>query len=208
MHKKNISSLFLIFLFFVATTAIAQNTHEINFRIVDSVIIKKNYPYATKVNLEISVQDFQNKIFLYQFDKCVSSCGRLTYFVKDEDQQEVAMYQDWYSLLYKDPKNEPKCQSTGFFVNSRQKIIRKQIPHRKQNNYDFAKYEINAKQQKITLYLLLSIFHKDLPKGKYYLYLVYYSDGPGSASVFQDINNDNRTFKGSVVSNKVKLIVE
>jgi hypothetical protein len=37
MRKKNISSLFLIFLFFVATTAIAQNTHEINFRIRVSV---------------------------------------------------------------------------------------------------------------------------------------------------------------------------
>ncbi|MCL2291135.1 MAG: hypothetical protein FWC34_10640 [Bacteroidetes bacterium] len=131
----------------------------------------------------------------------------LFYVLEDENHQIVVWYPDWYSLLYKDPKNEPKCMSTGFFVNSKQKIIRRRVPDRKSNDYDLAKYEISKQIQKDAVYLMLGIYHKDLPKGEYYLYL-YYSFEPSKRYALKDIVNDSRTFKGYFVSNKVKLIIE
>ena len=59
--KKTTILLFL----FIPVIIYCQNTHEINFRITDTVIIKKNYPYATKVNVEINVRNFQDTFFLY-----------------------------------------------------------------------------------------------------------------------------------------------
>jgi len=87
----------ILLLLFTSATVYSQQTHEINFRIIDSVVIKKEYPYATKINLEINVSDFQNTVFLYWFPSCVDATDRLGYddlsvFESDKgDDKEIAM---------------------------------------------------------------------------------------------------------------------
>ena len=205
-----------------------QNTHDIIFRITDSVVIKKSYPYATKINLEISVSDWQDMFFLYYFHKCVASYEWsvqskevfisqvvttivpqfLQYIIVDDNHQIVDIYPGFFDLLYiKRSKGHRKCYGIGTFVNSKQKIIRRKLKPKERLEYDFAKFEVNSSKQNVSRYLLLSIFHYDLPKGEYWLYLTY-SFNPGWQYFYQEIANDSRTFKGSVVSNKVKLIVE
>ena len=49
--KTYIISLFL----FLPIIIYGQNSHEIFMSITDTVIIKKDYPYATKVNVKINV---------------------------------------------------------------------------------------------------------------------------------------------------------
>lgn len=209
MYRKATVSLFLFFLLIFPTHLFAQNTHEVNLRISDTSIVGKNYPYATKVNLEINITDFQRPIFLYYFHNPVFSNMKigLSYILEDENHKIVAWHSDWFSLLYNKPENKPKCMSTGFFINSKNKIIKKNVHGRKSNDYELAKFEINNPKQNVELYLMLGIFHKDLPKGEYYLYLVY-SFNPTSMYMLKDIVSDTRNFKGNAISNKVKLIIE
>jgi len=233
----------IVLLVLLATPAImyCQNTHEISFRITDSVIVKKDYPYATKINLEISVPDFQNTFYLYSFPNYIDATDRLGYDNLSEDIKElyapmlekgmislnffesmgsnyvlegengkiIKIYFDFFNLLCREmPKGRRiPCDGIGTFINSKQKIIRKKINPKERLEYNFAKYEVNNSRQNISIYLLLSIYHKDLPKGVYWLYLTY-SYNPAPNCYYQDIVNDSRTFKGKIVSNKVKLIVE
>jgi len=209
MTKKTIRNLLLILILFFFSDAVAQNTHEVNIIIKDTLIKGRDYPYATKVNIEINVINFQNTVFLYYFHNPVSSLGGygLSYILEDKNHNRIQIRPDFYSILYKDPTSEPKCMSTGFYVNSKQKIIRKNVPGRKSNDYDLAKYEVISSKQNDAVYLMLSWYHKDLPKGEYYLYLTY-SFNPKPQYQLKYIVNDSRTFKGNIVSNKVKLIVE
>jgi len=132
----------------------------------------------------------------------------IAYIVEDKNHEIIKCQSDAFSILYPYPSPEDKRnQSIGIFVNSKQKIISKKLSPKQKKEYNLAKLEVNSPQQEIALYLLLSAYHSDLPKGDYYLYLTY-SFKPGWQYVYKEIVNDMRTFKGSIVSNKVKLIVE
>ena len=224
--------LIIIVLLFIPIIIFGQNSHEVYLTITDTVIIKNNYPYATKVNLEINAPDLQDTYILYSFRKCVGSMDfyerndnmkafmrnmgisipstiifpGLTYIVEDEKQQKINTY-PYFSLLYKYPITDPRNENIGIFVNSNQKIIRKKLNDKKINDYNLARYKITRQNTSTTLYLLLSVYHNDLPKGEYYLYLGY-SFNPSPQYVLQGVANDNKTFRGTVVSNKVKLIVK
>ena len=224
MHKKNISNLFLILSFFFTTTVIAQNTHEINLSITDSVIIrkqvKKNYKYAIKVNAEINVKNLQDSIFLYSFNKYVSS----TYVINDlhpdrykkhstgllyviEDKNNNIIAPPMPTLPDTEAKNIIKRMHECIFVTPKLKIKRRLLSTEELRDYVLKKYVINSSNQSLELYPLLGEYHYDLPKGEYYLYLAY-SFQPSWQHVYKEIVNDPRTFKGWVVSNKVKLIVK
>ena len=203
------------------------------------MIVKRDYPYATKINLEITTLDFQNTIFLYLFPNCIGSTDRLgyndlsddkkekyaplidkgmitldffepigfQYVLEDKNHQIVKIYSGFFNLLYPYSPEDKRNKDIGTFVDSKQKIIRKKLKPKKRLEYNFAKYEVNNSRQNISIYLLLSIYHKDLPKGEYWLYLTY-SYNPAPNCYYQEIANDSRTFKGKIVSNKVKLIVK
>ena len=207
--KKATILLFLL----IPVIIFCQNTHNINFKIIDSVVVKKRYPYATKVNLEVSVSDFQNVVFLYHFYNPVNSFRSKTaqlsleYIIEDKNHEIIKPKSDTFSILYPYSVEDKRNALIGIFVNSKQKILSKKLNPQQKDEYNLAKQEINNPQQEVALYLLLSVYHSDLSKGEYYLYLTY-SFNPGWQYVLKDITNDPRTFKGSVISNKVKLIVE
>ena len=211
---------------FLPAIIYCQNTHEINFRITDTVIIKKNYPYATKVNLEVSVPDFQEPFSLYYFYKCVRSNAlskqtilsnplelfyeseMLQYVIEDKNQEIIEQQSGIPSRnLYSHTFGGYIRIRIGTFVNSKNIIIKKKLKPKQQLEYGLAKYEIKKTIQNVALYLLLSEYHSDLPKGEYYLYLTYYLT-PYSAYIPKEIATNNKIFKGYIVSNKVKLIVE
>jgi len=209
---------FLLIFLLLPAIIYSQNSYEFFFRITDSVIVKKDYPYATKINLEISVPDFQYAFFIYDFPKCVAShewsaqrkeffdsqgvnsiAPRiLQYVIIDENNEIIEYSSDYFSLLCKYLPIDTRFERMSTFVNSKQKILRKKLKLKKRFENNLAKYEINNQKQNVTLYLLLSVYHHDLPKGEYWLYLTYRS---GQSFYSTSVQNN-------VVSNKVKLIVE
>ena len=220
----------IIFLILILTPAIiySQSKSEIIFRITDSVVVKKSYPYATKINLEISVSDFQDTIFLYRFFKCIGSYAlsahtqeilnsygtypnfgfdymTLEYVIENENYEVIESDSVFFNILNKKTHTFRTRESIGTFVNSKQQIIRKKLNYKQRLKYNLAEYKIDKPKQNVAIYLLLCEYHKDLPKGEYYLYLTYYL----SPSWHFILNIDDfKAFKGKVVSNKVKLIVE
>ena len=230
MHRKNISTLFCVVWFFFTITLVAQNTCEVNLSITDTVIIvkkiKKWHQYAIKVNTEITVQNLQDTLFLYNFNKYVSpsiflnnlnsdrykkkSMG-LTFVIEDKNNRIMGTEHDLVS--YEKDKDITRILNSRVFVTSKQKIKYRQLDAEEQRNYDLAKYEINSEKQNLELFLLFnhsfgtSNTYHNLPKGEYYLYLVY-SFNPKPQFTSKEITDDPKIFKGSIVSNKVKLIVE
>ena len=202
------------------------NTEEINLFITDTVVIVKNSrnrnSYAAKVNVEINVPVLTDTIFLYSFNQYVitneffcdmspfdahekSSIG-LQYIVEDKNNH---IMEDnlirFVSYTYR--RGAIKSMNSRWFVTSKQKIKHRLLNDIERTDYDRAKYKICNEKQNLTLYPLLGSFHFNLPNGEYYLYFVY-SFNPSLRSVKSDIIYDSRTFKGSFVSNKVKLIVK
>jgi len=224
MKKK----IFLIF-FCAPIIIFCQNPFMFDFKITDSVIIKKKHPYATKVNIEIDFIDFQDTMFLYLFNNCVRTIpwwndSIVNYYSKDEN---FINPNDYVGLVYQlmnennqvisgnfpyvflSPRKEEKENSIGIFINSKQKFVKKRIKDENIHDYFLSKFEINNQKQKITLYPLLDEYHKNLPKGVYYLFFIYsFNPKPFEGAWFEEMRKDSRTFKGNIVSNKVKLIVE
>jgi len=224
MKKK----IFIIF-FCVPLIIFCQNPYIIDLKITDTLVIKKKYPYATKVNIEINFTDFQDTMFLYLFNKCVSTFAfwsdstinfysrydtnyddfgnyvGLVYQLIDENNQIISGDFSLFRI-----RNISKYNSTRIFINSSQKFVKKRIKDDNIHNYFLAKYEINSQNQKVSLYPVFNEYHKDLPKGVYYLYFVYSFNPtkPPNGSWPDKILKDSRAFKGRIVSNKVKLIVE
>jgi len=220
----------IILLILILTPAIiySQSKSEIIFKIIDSVIVKKNCPYATKINLEISVPDFQDTIFLYRFFKCIGSYAlsahaqevlnsygaypnfgfdymTMEYVIENEDYEVIDSDSVFFNILNKKIRTFRTRESIGTFVNSKQQIIRKKLNDRQRIKYNLAKYKISKPKQNVALYLLLCEYHPNLPKGEYYLYITYYFS-PSWQSILNV--NDTKIFKHKVVSNRVKLIVE
>ena len=244
INQNNKKTLLLIIALFFSIYGFAQNSllffvkdkpHEIKLTIIDTVIVKRDYPFATKINAQINVPDLHDTMFMYNFYRCVGSSDffyynkdyyeklyldeessgmsispghsvGLKYVLEDENHEIMNTYSDYFSLLYKYPDDDARNDITGIFVNSRQKIIRKKLNWKKEDDYVLAKYEINCQSQIVTLNLLLSVYHNNLPQGEYYLYL-FYSFNPGPKYYRKDLEND-RTFNGTIVSNKIKLIVK
>jgi len=211
--RKTILLIFLLHF----TILYCQNTQDIFFKITDSVIKKRDYPYATKINLEISVPDFQYSFFLYNFPKSVASYewsvqrkknlvyqgvasneSRMQYIIEDENHEIIEYTSDYFTLLCKYLPIDARFERMGTFVSSKHKIIRKKLKLKERLEYKFAKFEINSSKQNVPLFLLLSIYHHDLPKGEYWIYLSY-----SPTQSFYSTSNPER-----IISNKVKLIVE
>ena len=213
--KKMIISLLLL-----PVILYCQNAYDLNLIITDSVIVKKNYPYATKVNVEINTPNFQEPFCLYYFNKLVGSFAYyndylkenvippmiLQYIIENEN-HEIIKYQGTLYLTYKNLEIFYRYKRVVIIVNSKQKIVSKKISYKKKEIANLAKYEVHSSKQKTILNLLLSVYHQDLPKGEYYLYLTY-AFNPVLQNEIKDISNYSSTFRGSIVSNKVKLIVE
>ena len=66
MKKK----IFIIF-FCVPIILFCQNPFRIDIKIADSLVVKKKYPSATKINVEINFPDFHDTMYFYLFNKCV-----------------------------------------------------------------------------------------------------------------------------------------
>jgi hypothetical protein len=226
MIKKTFQNLFIFFLLICATTAVAQNTHEINIAITDTVIIrkkiKKSYKYAIKVNAEITIPNLQDSLILYSFNKYVASpilisqfisaryketTMGLTYIIEDKNDQIIVAHTDFVS--YVNPKIEFKQLFGRLYVTPKLKIKRRLLSIQEEREYALAKYVINKESHNLALYPLLGEYHWDLPKGEYYLYFVYsYNKIPPSSTIESNKLCDSKIFRGWIISNKVKLLVE
>ena len=216
----------ILLILFLPFNILGQNVVSVNMSITDPVIVvkksKNRNQYAAKVNVQINVTDLTDTIFLYSFNKYVttneffcdmsffdahrgSSIG-LQYIV--EDKNDHIMESKFIRFVsYKYLEDEIRSLNTRMFVSSKLKIENRLLNGIEQKDYDRAKYEINNEKQRLMLYPLLGKFHYYLPKGEYYLYFVY-SFNPNLRYVQKDITNDRRIFNGSFVSNKVILIVK
>jgi len=227
MHKKTTQNLFFIFLLFFTANIAAQNAHEINLYITDTVIVKKktknSSQYAVKVNTEIDVRNLQDTLFLYSFNKYVfpsifhsdlspdgykTSMG-LIFIIEDKNNQIISPRSTHNS--YAKEKDETRINNSRIFVSSKQKIKYKKLNDEERRNYDRAKHVISSEKQNLELYLIFyytsgsfNTYH-NLPKGEYYLYFAYSSYYVPPSSDKIDVN---KIFRGNFVSNKVKLIVE
>ena len=212
---------------FIFTTSYCQNTHEIIFTITNPLVIKKQYPNATKVNVEIFVQDLQDSLFLYYFNQYVNPSYSISDWKREfykeatiglncviENKNNRIILPILTGTSFKNPKDEIKNAMSRTFASYEQKFYRKQLDEKEVFDYDLAKYEIKNEIQKLELFPLLNEYHQNFPKGKYYLYFVYsfYEtiESKFYPSIFLDNNkpNDDKIFRGYFVSNKVKLIVE
>jgi len=218
----------LLIFFCVPFVIFCQSPFEIDFKITDTLLIKKNYPYATKINVEIIFPGFQDTVFFYLFNNCVSTTpwwnDSIVNYYSSRDENFINL-NDYVGLAYllMDENNEiisgdfpypsmrniAKQNSTFTFVNSRLKFVRKRIKEEDIHEHFLAKYEINSSCQKIALYPLFDEHYKKLSKGVYYLHFVYsFNPKAQKGAWFDEISKDSRTFKGRIFSNKVKLIVE
>ena len=206
----------ILLLLFMSITILGQNTFDINLKITDTIIVKKKYPYATKINVEIDISDFKDTLFLYHFNKYVSPAFFIsdlkpldTNYIKGliyivEDINNHIIEPEVFLVSYKYPEEEIRSLNKRIFVSSKQKIENRLLNEQEQHDYDKSEYVIISNKQKLVLYPLLH--HNNLPKGEYYLYLVY-SFNP-NMYLQKHIVNDSKTFKGRFVSNKVRLIVK
>jgi hypothetical protein len=226
---KIMKNFLFIIIVCIHTISYSQNTHEIIFRITDSVIILKEYPKATKFNAEIIVQNLQDNLYLYYFNKYVSpshsisdlrrdfykeTTCRLSYVIEDKNNWIISPILTHAQL--RKHKEIFKNIISRTFVSSKQIFVKKQLNKIELFDYDLAKYKISSETQKLELFPLLNgdyyILH--LSKGEYYLYFVYSyqetSENNIYPSSFLDNNrpNEDKIFRGYFVSNKVKLIVE
>jgi hypothetical protein len=212
--------LFSTILLFSCINVISQNTHEIKLLITDSVVIrkkvKKSYKHAIKVNAEISVNGLQDSVVLYFFNKYDSSdffgpsdfkrfTTGLLYII--ENINGNIMSANFQFISYKNSKIEEKILNSRILVSSKLRIKGKLLDEKEQLDYDMAKNVIYNKKQRLELFPVLGKYHSyNLPKGEYYIYFVYscYPDRLQSYG----LPNDESTFIGYFVSNKVKLIIE
>ncbi|MDR0206750.1 MAG: hypothetical protein LBI45_05795 [Bacteroidales bacterium] len=216
-----------IIIFCIHATIYCQNTHEIIFIITDSVVVKKEYPKATIFNAEIIVQNLQDSLYLYYFNKYASPSHMISDLRRDfykettsrlscviEDKNNHIIFPTLTYPQFRKPKDEFKNAMSRTFVSSKQIFVRKQLDKNDVLDYDLAKYEISIKNQNLVLFPLLYEYNYIFSKGEYYLYFVYSfqetSENNIYPSSFSDNNrpDENKIFRGYFVSNKVKLIVE
>jgi len=220
MNKRVRLVLFFTILLGYSINIIAQNTHEITLSITDSVVVrkkvKKSYKHAIKVNAEISVNGLHDSIVLYFFNKYVSSdfsgssdfkrfTTGLLYIIENINGNIMSANFQFFS--YKNSKIEEKIINSRIFVSPKLRIEGKLLNEKEQLDYDIAKYVIDAKKQRLELFPVLGKYHSyNLPKGEYHIYFVYscYPDRLKSYG----LPNEESTFTGYFVSNKVKLIIE
>ena len=222
-HKylTNAKAWIILLFLFIPVIIFGQNTHEINLTITDTIIfVKKSTKrnrYAAKVNVEINVPNLHDTLFLDNFKKYVSagfysdiepfnsvdySVEGLNYIVENKYHSIIPVPFTLGGDITKIRGREKRI-----FVTSSLKIKFRPLNKEEPRNYDRAKYEITEEKQCLILYPLLSIHtYSRLSKGEYYLYFVYvFVPNP----VFLGrVANDSSVFKGSFVSNKIKLIVE
>ena len=222
-HLTNMKAYIISLFLFIPVIIFGQNTHEINLTITDTVItVKKSTKrnkYAAKVNVKINVPDLEDTLSLYFFNKYIpagsfsgeepfdefykSTYIGLNYIVEDKNHNVIRVRTISGGSIY---------QEKRIFVTSKQRIKLKKLNKEQQHNYDLAKYEIINEQQCLESYPLLSgVTTNVLSKGEYYLYFVYVfkSEFP-YVGLFEaeEVAKNSRIFKGSFVSNKVKLIVK
>ena len=211
----------VLIIFFSPSVVLGQNIREISLSITDTVIVvkksKKKNLYAAKVNVELITPNFIDTLFLQSFNFFVSSCGftndtnsfnkltGLKYIIEDIDLQIMKADFD-FSPSYTCYEDEIRKSESRYFVNSKQKIVNKHLNCTERSSYDFAKFEINKKNQSLLLYPLFGIYHYYLPKGEYYLYFVYSFIFAPKIDLANKVKDD-KSFNG-FVSNKVKLIVK
>jgi len=223
--KKLVIVIFLLLPMFIY----CQNPYEMNLSITDTVIIakklikkkvKKSYIYAIKVNAEINAPNMQDSLFLYSFNKYVSSFSFFNNYIKSnlykeisvglmyviEDKNNQIIIPAFELVSYKKEKDLIRNSNSRIFVSPKLRIIRRLLTEQEQRDYDLAKHVIDSKKQSLELFPLLGEYHNNLPKGEYYLYFVY--SYHSNALPIGNIADDSRTFRGYFVSNKVKLIVE
>jgi len=231
--RKNMIRIIILLFLFLPSITLGQNTVSVNMSITDTVVVvkksKNRSRYAAKVNVEISVPDFAESMFLFSFNKYVASnefiCDMnpfdnyressigLQYIVEDKNNHIMKIDAITF-VSYKHPVDELEIMNTRRFVSSKQKIEYRLLNDIEQSDYDRAKYKIDNGKQSLMLYPLLGSFHYYLPKGEYYLYFVYSFNNNlvhfPPATIVLDSNKpvDYKIFNGSFVSNKVKLIVK
>lgn len=229
MYMKVTKKMLFIFLLFSYIQIVAQNLHEVNLSITDTVIVikkdKKSFRCPIKVHAEINAPNLQDTLFLYLFNKSVpplpffsdlssdryktNSIG-LAFVVESTDNHIITPEFEFVS--YAKEKDDIKNTNSRVFVSSKQKIEYRQLDEKEKHNYDMAKYEISSEKQNLELYLIFhytlgtSNTYYNLPKGEYYLYLLYSYNS--DLLLNNSITNDLRIFKGYFFSNKVKLIVK
>ena len=107
-------------------------------------------------------------------------------------------------------KDEIRSLNSRDFVTTKMQIEKRLLNNFEQRVYDLAKYEIVNEIQDLILYPLIGR-HQSLRKGEYYIYIVYvFKPEFPYVGLFEaeSVAKNSRIFKGSFVSNKVKLIVE
>ena len=220
MYNMKIKYCFLSLSLFLILNINAQHNLEVNLNITDTVIVVKNsakkHNYAAKVNMEINIPKFQDTVFLFFFNKYVRTnpffgdiadfehyrnySHGLQYIIEDKN-QHIMESNEIIFVSYKNPEDEIKNSDSRYFVNSKLQIEQKLLNDIEQRDYDLAVYEVNKDKQEFVLYPLIGNSHFYLPKGEYFIYFVYsYNKGIKY--------NRKKVFNGSIISNKVKLIVK
>ena len=218
-------------LLFIPVTVWGQNAYEVNLSITDTLITVKESTrknrYAAKVNVEINIPNLQDSLFLYYFKKYVpagsfseeepfdefykSTYIGLNYIVEDKNQRIMKGFVLLTYPSFANPRTERRIINSRSFVTSKMQIEKRLLNNFEQRDYDLAKYEITNEKHSLILYALFGDHHYNLPKGEYYLYFVYvFKPEFPYVGLFEAeaVAKNNRIFKGSFVSNKVKLIVE
>ena len=215
MKKRLILLLFLFIHIFIY----GQNSHEVYLTITDTVVtLKENIntkrnriSYAAKVNIEINVPDLQehDTIFLSRFNNYVST---VPFFGGENPFDSYKEYSIGLNYILEDINNNTLQSQAPIFERSLNNFVSSDliIEHNYLNasekvDYHSKIYEINNKSQSLELFPLIGDYHY-LHKGEYYLYFVYAYNG--LLIWGRPDEHDSKEFRGYIISNKIKLIVE
>ena len=222
---------FIFSVLFAFNVFIVQGQHKNISRveIINSVVIKERKQDVVRLEILLSSSDKEtDTLYFYKFYKHIpsipfvynlsmlnkykySSLG-LSYIIEDS-QENIIEARDNLPPSFVNMKDELNYLAQINQVNEKTLKIKKvKLNHEESHDYHLSKLML-AGSDTITLFPLLSSYH-NLKPGMYKLYLFYsfnetVSSIPCSQS-FWDKNkpNDFMIFKGSIISNKIDLIIK
>ena len=224
-------SYYLILLIFNVLASFGQNNNLVQIKILESVVTKKLKEDVVKITVKIVMDSCcLDSIYFYRFPFCVpsnpfvsdtsdlkllmkSSIG-LNYFIEDSKGNIISGHEE-IRPIYKYMKDEIRSSYKIIKLNKK----RLTITHEDAENLEdfhrnqIAKIIVGQQNCGISLYPLINVFH-NIPKGEYFLFLVYsFHDEialkPPTSAIW-DANKppNNMIYNGIMVSNKIKLIIE
>ena len=222
--------IFSILFTFSAFFMYGQQKNIVRLEIINSVVIKERKQDAVRIEVQLSNSYKENDtLYFYKFHKYTPSIpfvinSRILSEYKDRSVGLNYIIEDNQGIIIEAKDNLPpsfvNTNDELYYITQKNQINEKTLKRKKVkvNNKELhdnilSKFMITGNDTIIILFPLISPYY-NLSPGKYKLYL-FYSFNDTVCSNYSSQNlwdsnkpNDSMIFKGSIVSNKIDLIIK